>query len=501
MSHPKPSVISDALNGLRELISTPSSVSLLQSDPASLRQLLKDLVPVCLNTDKSVHHSLFLFLKAVFQTTPTSVMAPYIEYLLTGVSASVTHIDLSVRFSGISLVDLFLEYYPCLLRQHISYLLPYYVSLLSQFSSSAGTQRSIKVLDWTKKTTIINQLLSLFKLSTDCSNSSQSTNKFESPLIDLRNEVVEIGDGFHVGMYDYFQSSSLLLQLSQSPYSLTTSASSVKNLSTTPSTIASTDVISSLLTLIMEHWIEAIPALSSPPPPSSFSLGKRKRKSKTVQSQSRPLVVSLLELIGILLEVKGSVNDHQRLIVQHHFLPHFPLTQFEAHVNIQFSLLLVFIGGDFALDQVFRFLAISLPSVHHLSRSVPLIIKILKVLNVKSTKSSDSLISFYNSVFRVFILKRMTSSSLEIVLLFLEQVLDGIVRFDKKPSSAFTEFFFYPYLSHLPNLLNVESSVCGGRVMLMKILLKLINHSLSLRIGSVEKSILGNFNNIYGKWK
>ncbi|XP_019864051.1 PREDICTED: testis-expressed sequence 10 protein homolog isoform X2 [Amphimedon queenslandica] len=503
LSHPKPSVVSDALNGLRELISTPSPVSLLQSDTASLRQLLKDLVPVFLNTDKSVHHSLFLFLKSMFQTTPTDLMAPYIEYLLTGVSASVTHIDLSVRFSGISLVDLFLEYYPCLLRQHISYLLPYYVSLLSQFSPSGGTQRSVKVLDWTKKTVIINQLLSLFKLLTDCSTAPQPTtnDKFESPLIDLEKEVVEIGDGFHVGMYDYFQSSALLLQLSQSAYSLTSSDSLVNNLSTTPSTVASTDIVSSLLTIIMEYWIETIPTLSSPPPPSFFSLGKRKRKSKMVQSQSRPLVVSLLELIGILLEMKGSINEHQRQIVQHHFLPYFPLSQFEAHVNIQFSFLLVLMGGDFALDQVFRFLAISLPSSHQLSHSAPLIIKILKVLNVKAmipSNSRDSLISFYDSVFRAFISKRMTSSSLEIVLLFLEQVLDGIVRFDKKPSSAFTEFFFHPCLSYLPNLLNAESSVCGGRVMLIKLLLKLINYSLSLRIGSVEKSILDNFNNIYG---
>ena len=505
MSHPKPSVISDALNGLRELILSPSSLSYLQSDTTSLRQLLKDLVPVFLNTDKSVHHSLFLFLKAVFQTTPTDVMAPYIEYLLTGVSASITHIDLSVRFSGISLIDLFLEYYPCLLRQHISYLLPYYVSLLSQFSPSGGSLRSVKVLDWTKKTVVINQVLSLFKLSTDCSTAPQPVNKFESPLIDLDNEVVGIGDGFHVDMYDYFQSSGLLLQLSQSPYSFTTGTSQVipQPLST-PSTITATDVVSSLLTIVMEYWIETIPTLSSPPPPSSLSLGKRKRKFKTVQSQSRPLVVSLLELIGILLQIKGSINEHQRQIVQHHFLPYFPLSQFETHVNIQFSLLLVLMGGDFALDQVFQFLAISLPSLHQLSRSVPLIIKILKVLNVKSTipsNSGNSLISFYGSVFRLFVSKRMTSSSLETVLLFIEQVLDGIVRFDKKPSSAFTEFFLHPCLSHLPNLLNAESSVCSGRVLLTKLLLKLINYSLSLRIGSVEKSILDNFNNIYSKWK
>lgn len=455
-----------------------------------MRQLIKDIIPVFLNHDKSVHHSLFLFLKSVFETTPPGIMGPYFPQVLAGVSASVTHIDINIRVSGITIMNLLIDFYPHLLCQHIPDVLPYYVSILSQFLS-IGSVRVRRVGDDGPKSNqilILNQILSLLRLSGLATPTSpiEATpiNKFDGPLVDLDGETVDVGGGKFININDYYESTGFGVKLSNSPFSFTLMGPPpALPLQATPPS----NVINQLLKILMDYWVEVAPTLSS------SSLGKRKRSPS-----SSPLPRSLLQLITSLMEVKGSIHDDEQRVVLTHFLPYYPLSHSDAAVNIQFSLLLVVSGGDKGLRHVIDHLVTFLPTLQQLSLSLPVIIKILSFIISKDTPSVELLASFYSTLFNLFISKRMTSSAKETVLLFIERVLDRMVKFDEKPSPVFIECFLYRYLSYLPQLLKKDCPVSDTDTSL-KIILKLLNYSLSLKIRSVEDSLADCFNDTYGK--
>lgn len=478
LSHPKPSVCRDALNGLRELFIVNTQLLI-----DNLNHVVNGLVTVLFNCEESVHHSLYLLLKHVYQVTPSQTISPYFECMLAGLKCGITHINAIVRLSGLKIIDLVFAHYPALLQSHISELLPYYLPLVSRgaASSSKSTLASSqggKLTLHDSKLLVLKQILNFLTL---VSFPSPITHKPHPPIINIAKETVSLSlNGNRVDLYNYLTSSSLLFRLFSSKPICRTLVSSNKETNLT-------DFNNQLLQSLLEYWIELSPLVTTGP-----SLGSGKAKLKVID-QLVELVDVLVQLFCLLFEIKGCLNEKDCNHIITHFLPSFPLPSQYNTVNIRLAYLLIITESN-SLESVYEYLSKRISTLSQITQTVHILTKILTCLGNRTGKGLEQ---FYGSVVKLFLSVHVNSLAKQYVLLFIEQLLDCLVKPGDKFSAVFKDFFLYPYLSFLPNVLIKQFTTSTNNDILCRVI-KIITCALSMKMKTVEQSFASKFHLIYG---
>lgn len=443
----------------------------------NLSRLVIQLVPALFKQDETVHHALFLLFKHICQMAPPQIMSPYFERMLAGLTCAITHLSPSVRISGLKIMGVLLTHYPQLLQSHLNQLLPYYLPLIGSSSAkhnlTATTGR--KMSCQASRLLILKQILYFMTLLS--TSLTESTSKSNSPIVNVLEEKVCVSTDCTgtIDLHQYLTSSSLLLKLSSNSVQ---SSTPIKVNETCPAGFED-----QLLQALLEYWIELAPSVTIPP-----SAGRAKQKAV---NELFELVDVLMQLICMLLEVKGHLLGNKRHRIVTYFLPHFPLPSVYGAINIQLAYLLILTEHN-SLDPVFQYLSNNISQV---TQCVKIITKILNSLRSCNCHSSESIKLFYDAAVKLFIGARMTSSAKQHMLLFIEQLLHRQVKFDDKQSVTFKGFFLCPCLCSLPNLLVKQVQPVNPAVLYC--ILEILKCSLSLKIESVEQSVITNFHNIY----
>ena len=492
LNHPKPSICLDAINGIRELVSSFSTHSLA----LNLNLLINTLKPHLINYDQKVRHGLYLLLKYLFQNVPSKQISPYMDILIAAVKCAITHINQSIQLSGVKTIDLLIANYPSLVQGYTYQLLPCYMPLVSLYSAKSkskgllNTSPNDLLVKHCSRFLIFKQILQLLTLE-ESNTQTTPTLVCAPPIVDVTNEVVwPTGNvlSCSLSVYEYFSSSNLLLKLShplRSGYRMVSEP------------IVNAEFFNQLVKLLMEYWIEIIQTLSISSHVTQ-KLSTRKRKNKHT-SQSLGTVDMIIQLMCLILSLSSDKELFNKDVILTHFLPYFPLAApAKVSLNLKFCYLLVLADSDASiLHSVSQYFTKVVTSLHSntVMQNLSVLANIIKKLNERY-KNSTCLNSLYSTFVKLFISTSAMSSAKCQMLLYLEQLLDQHIQ-EQSLSDPLKQYFLYPCLGTLPLLLlNLTKPV--DPLILMRIL-KLLNCSLSLNINEVQVSFVNNLPDTYSK--
>lgn len=364
---------SDGLTGLRELFQDHPHLLI-----PNLAQLISSILGRIIDSDASVRHALNIFLNFLFSNVSSDFIRAHFSSVVLHVSCGMTHISDRIQLDSLKIFSLLLNHYPALLPPHAQHLLPLIVGLISRHncsisqksakgkveSSLAHDPRS-KLSKLSSRMEVFNLLLkfleSLFeRVSTTRKRVSPhllnpGTN---SPIIDLRDQKVLVErDGellpAHSSLCDFstsvphvmvLQQKGLVCQLGSSSLPGATWSSS-RSLIETASESVFPDVLKflefseSLISLLLECWVECAPSklLSSKSQSSNIPKGTLSLMETVISLLC--LVLKLATLVGVSdfnvqsIEQVGGPSDAALSVLSEkyaasfvkHFMVYFPL--------------------------------------------------------------------------------------------------------------------------------------------------------------------------------
>lgn len=506
LNHPKPSVCTDAINGIRELLMANHTHLLIPN----LNSLIYGLKSHLVNFDDNVRHSLYLLLKYIFQSIPSQYISPYMDILVAAVKCAITHVNQSIQIFGIRIMDLLITNYSQLLQGYTHQLLPCYLPLVScyvtpisktmKISHQGGSQFKKDCTKGSLNTAPHNSLAKqsarflIFKqilqfLNLESKVRAPPTVRCAPPIIDICNELVCSSGNLlshPLCIYEFFSSSNFILKLSYPSRSCTGGSLSTR--------FSDIGFINQLIKLLLEYWLEVIQNLSL----TQTNSKRKKRKQKALNETFGSIEVILNSFCLILSSFDENISFSKDNIVIH-FLPYFPLPpSAPISLNLQFCYLLVLTDtSNNTLQSVTNYFSqyiFPLIGGNIILQNVQVLEKILTKLS-KCDKNSNFLIAFYGIFVKLFIATPPTSSTKRQMLLYLEQLLNQQIQSNSSFSDSFKQSFFYLCLSTLPDLLLKLPKQVDH--VLLSTILKLLNQSLSLNIDPVQISFVNNFSDIY----
>eukprot|EP00092_Neocalanus_flemingeri_P025533 GFUD01027683.1.p1 GENE.GFUD01027683.1~~GFUD01027683.1.p1 ORF type:complete len:574 (-),score=232.21 GFUD01027683.1:71-1792(-) len=154
LSHFSLTVRTDGLEGLKELLTSACSASLIN---ANLAFILSSLVPVTQDKERKLRRLAISLLPLVLSPVSPSLLSPLHSLLAAHLCCSLTHIDPRIQQDGLTMLDTLLDKAPSFIRSHYTTLLPNCLDQISAKKSggsgkgpsvAANITESMTALQW-----------------------------------------------------------------------------------------------------------------------------------------------------------------------------------------------------------------------------------------------------------------------------------------------------------------------------------------------------------------
>jgi len=150
----------DGLEGLLELVQDHSQ--LLESNPSLI---LSRLLPLLTEKEGKVRNPAIKILQAIFDSS-SDCLEPLYEVVSVHLCCALSHIDISIQFGALRLLDTVIERVPELVRRHAGQILP---NCLSQIAISGGSKLDAAALNDAvsnvrRRTEVISRIAKLFRI-------------------------------------------------------------------------------------------------------------------------------------------------------------------------------------------------------------------------------------------------------------------------------------------------------------------------------------------------
>jgi len=152
LGHFSQTVRNDGLEGLKELLSSSSSASLVNSN---LAFILTSLVPVTQDKERKIRRLAISLLSPVLAEVHPSLLTPLYPLLSAYLCCSLTHIDQRIQQDGLTMLDTFLEKATGFIRSNYNSILPNCLEQISNKkvsekgpSVAANMSESMTALQW-----------------------------------------------------------------------------------------------------------------------------------------------------------------------------------------------------------------------------------------------------------------------------------------------------------------------------------------------------------------
>merc|ERR1719233_1202462 len=185
LGHFSQTVRNDGLEGLKELLSSNSSASLVNSN---LAFILTSLVPVTQDKERKIRRLAISLLSPVLAEVHPSLLTPLYPLLSAYLCCSLTHIDQRIQQDGLTMLDTFLEKATGFLRSNYNSILPNCLEQISNKkvsekgpSVAANMSESMTALQWRVLVlTRVDKVLNTVVVDKAESNTSQQNFKSAS---------------------------------------------------------------------------------------------------------------------------------------------------------------------------------------------------------------------------------------------------------------------------------------------------------------------------------
>lgn len=307
LGHFSQTVRSDGLEGLKELLSSKTSATLVNSN---LAFILTSLVPVTQDKERKLRRLAISLLPLVLSDVSPSLLTPLHSLLSAHLCCSLTHIDPRIQQDGLTMLDTLLDKAPGFIRSNYNFLLPNCLDQISNKkvgekgpSVAANMTETMTALEWRVLVlTRVDRVLDTVVQEKDESRISSTVNGNTSAVFSpgLSCPVTSICSPTWLPM------SSLL--------SRTTTSSMLTNLKL-------------VMPLLVETWVEA------------RANETNSRKGSALTSQVGDLLMCEAGVMDKLLvlaldnseggdreAVLKLVNDKYMMDIKQHFLLHMPYT-------------------------------------------------------------------------------------------------------------------------------------------------------------------------------
>ncbi|XP_064647270.1 testis-expressed protein 10-like [Lineus longissimus] len=140
--HYNTTVRHDSLTGLKELIIMHPEVG-----RENLSTIIERVSALFVDKDGVIRQTVLKLLNVLFPKTTASSLAPFFSVINAHLCCAMTHIDEQIQADSLNVVDILLKFYPSVLIDHCSQLLPNFINLISKQtqkqtkSGSAGPRR------------------------------------------------------------------------------------------------------------------------------------------------------------------------------------------------------------------------------------------------------------------------------------------------------------------------------------------------------------------------
>jgi len=307
LGHFSQTVRSDGLEGLKELLTSSTSASLVNSN---LAFILTSLVPVTQDKERKLRRLAISLLPMVLSDVSPSLLTPLHSLLSAHLCCSLTHIDPRIQQDGLTMLDTLLDKAPGFIRSNYNLLLP---NCLDQISNKKAGQKGPSVAaNMTETMTALEwRVLVLTRVDRVLDTVVQEKEESRtSSTVNAQKSIV-----FSPGL-------SFPLASTGSPMWLPMSALSTRT--TTSSMLTNLKMV---MPLLVETWVEA------------RANETNSRKGSALTNQVGDLLMCEAGVMDKLLvlaldnseggdreAVLKLVNDKYMMDIKQHFLSHLPYT-------------------------------------------------------------------------------------------------------------------------------------------------------------------------------
>jgi len=306
LGHFSQTVRNDGLEGLKELLSSSSSASLVNSN---LAFILTSLVPVTQDKERKIRRLAISLLSPVLAEVHPSLLTPLYPLLSAYLCCSLTHIDQRIQQDGLTMLDTFLEKATGFIRSNYNSILPNCLEQISNKkvsekgpSVAANMSESMTALQWRVLVlSRVDKVLNTVVMDKAESNTSQQNFKSASFVPGLSCPLI-------------ISSPPSWLPLNSVSTNTSSASSSLTNLKL-------------LMPLLIETWVEARATETTSKKGSSLTSEVGDLLMCEVGVMDKLLVLALDSAEGGDREAALKLIDQKYLKdVQLHFLSHLPYT-------------------------------------------------------------------------------------------------------------------------------------------------------------------------------
>jgi len=137
LGHFSQSVRTDGLEGLKELVTGPQGGSLVLDNLASI---VTKVTPITADKEPKIRSAAVSLLEAILKHVPPPTLEPLHGFLSAHLCCGLSHIDASIQFEGLTLLDSLVNVAPAFVADVYDQLLP---NCLAQISGQGGTKSSL----------------------------------------------------------------------------------------------------------------------------------------------------------------------------------------------------------------------------------------------------------------------------------------------------------------------------------------------------------------------
>lgn len=307
LGHFSQTVRADGLEGLKELLSSNTSASLVNSN---LAFILTSLVPVTQDKERKLRRLAISLLPMVLSDVSPSLLTPLHSLLSAHLCCSLTHIDPRIQQDGLTMLDTLLDKAPGFIRSNYNFLLPNCLDQISNKkvgekgpSVAANMTETMTALEW--------RVLVLTRVDRVLDTVVQEKQESRISSTENANKSVVFSPGLLVPLSSmnsppWLPMSSLLAR--------TTTSSMLTNLKL-------------VMPLLVETWVEARANESNSRKGSALTSQVGDLLLCEAGVMDKLLVLALDNLEGGDREaVLKLVNEKYMMDIKQHFLAHMPYT-------------------------------------------------------------------------------------------------------------------------------------------------------------------------------
>jgi len=307
LGHFSQTVRTDGLEGLKELLASESSHSLVNKN---LAFILTSLVPVTQDKERKLRCLAISLLPQVLTAVPPSLLTPHHSLLSAHLCCALTHIDQRIQQDGLTMLDSFLDKAPAFIKSNFNNILP---NCLDQISNKKASDKGPSVASNMTECMTALQWRVMVLTRVDRVLNTVVMDIAGTRAMSSKKSVMSIS-------YDPNLSCSLLNCSSPAWLPITALSSNASRSSTLTH-------LKLLMPLLMETWVEARATESTSRKGSALSSDVGDLLMCEVGVMDKLLTITLDETVG------RDREDALKLIeekyfkdIQHHFFSHLPYT-------------------------------------------------------------------------------------------------------------------------------------------------------------------------------